>query len=168
MPFGSRCDFEDGWCGWENAARAMMDWNRHSGSTPTEKTGPDMDHTFMFDEKKIGTGHYMFVNMNQHANDSEKAKLIGFASNAVINSQIFNPPPRVHANATSPYRNSCMVRFFVHQFGPNPGSINLSVVEMKDKENITTTLWWSTKNLGEEWMRAEQILPNITSRLDVG
>lgn len=51
----------------------------------------------------------MFVNMNQHANDSEKKKLVGFASNAVMNSIVFNPPPSVHANASSPYRNSCMV-----------------------------------------------------------
>lgn len=162
MPFGSRCDFESGWCGWENSGRAMMDWTRHFGKTPTEKTGPEYDHTF---QEPIGKmGHYMFVNMNQHANDSEKAKLVGFASNAVMNSQVFNPPPRVHSNATSPFRNSCMVRFFVHQFGFNPGSINLSVVEMKDKENVTTTLWWSTKNQGEEWLRAEQIMPNISSR----
>lgn len=161
MPFGSRCDFESGWCGWQNSGKAMMDWHRHLGATPTDKTGPDYDHTF---QHVNDTGHYMFVNMNQHANDSEKKNLVGFASNAVMNSQIFNPPPRVHSNATSLYRNSCMVRFYVHQFGLNPGSINLSIVEIKDKENITTTLWWSSKNMGQEWIRAEQIIPNITSR----
>lgn len=46
----------------------------------------------------------------------------------------------------------------------NAGSINLSVVEMKGKENITTTLWWSSKNLGQDWIRAEIVLPNITSK----
>lgn len=164
MPMGSRCDFETGWCGWENSGRAMMAWTRHSGSTPTDKTGPERDHTVVPDEKGTKSGHYLFVNMNQHANDSEKAKLVGFASNAVINSQIFNPPPPVHGDPGSPYSNSCMARWFVHQYGPNPGSINFSVVEMKEKENITTTLWWSTKNLGSEWNRADTILPNITSR----
>lgn len=106
----------------------------------------------------------MFVNMNQHANDSEMRKHVGFASNAVMNSVVFNPPPSVNSNMSSPYRNSCFVRFYVHQFGLNAGSINLSVVEMKDKENVTITLWWSSKNLGNEWMRVIVDLPNITTK----
>lgn len=56
------------------------------------------------------------------------------------------------------------VRFYVHQFGPNAGSINLSVVAIGDKENVTTTLWWSSKNRGEDWGRENHILPNITSK----
>jgi anaplastic lymphoma kinase len=57
-----------------------------------------------------------------------------------------------------------MVRFYIHQNALNAGSINLSVVEMKDKENITTTLWWSSKNQGPDWIRIDAILPNITSK----
>lgn len=83
-----------------------MLWERHSGPTPTERTGPDFDHTF---ERVNASGHYLFVNMNQHADDEDKRKLIGFASNAVINSVIFNPPPYAHLNASSNYRHSCMV-----------------------------------------------------------
>lgn len=161
IPFGGRCDFETGWCGWQNYGNAILSWARHSGPTPTEKTGPDYDHTRHWQNT---TGYYMFVNMNQHANDSEKKTLVGLASNAIMNSVIFNPPPLVHTNASSPFRNSCMVRFYVHQFGMNPGSINLSSVEIKEKENVTTTLWWSSKNLGDEWMRVDIILPNITTK----
>lgn len=106
IPFGGRCDFESGWCGWQNSGKAIMSWERHSGPTPTEKTGPDSDHTL----RNLNlVGHYMFVNMNQNANHSEKSKLTGFASNAVMNSVVFNPPPSLHYNASSPYRNSCMV-----------------------------------------------------------
>lgn len=90
-----------------------MLWERHHGPTPTEKTGPDTDHTF---KHVNSSGHYMFVNMNQHANDGEMKKLVGFASNAVMNSVVFNPPPQVHYNASSPYRNSCMVRNRVEFF----------------------------------------------------
>lgn len=86
-----------------------MLWERYHGPTPTEKTGPETDHTFQYTNN---SGHYMFVNMNQHANDGEMKKLVGFASNAVMNSVVFNPPPQVHYNASSPYRNSCMVRNF--------------------------------------------------------
>lgn len=120
-----------------------------------------MDHTH---ENSNVTGYYMFVNMNQHANDSEKKSLVGLASNAIMNSVVFNPPPLVHTNASSPYRNSCVVRFYVHQYGMNPGSINLSSVEIREKENFTTTLWWSSKNLGEDWVRVDIILPNITTK----
>lgn len=106
----------------------------------------------------------MFVNMNQHAKDPEKKSLVGFASNAVMNSVVFNPPPPCHSNTTSPYKNTCVVRFFVHQFGMNAGSINLSVVEIKPKENITTTLWWSSRSMGDKWVREELTLPNITGK----
>uniref|UniRef100_A0A1B0CWR4 receptor protein-tyrosine kinase n=1 Tax=Lutzomyia longipalpis TaxID=7200 RepID=A0A1B0CWR4_LUTLO len=105
IPFGGRCDFENGWCGWQNSGKAILVWSHHTGPTPTDKTGPDSDHTHLHMNV---TGHYMYVNMNQHVNDGEKKKLVGFASNAVMNSVVFNPPPSVHSNASSPYRNTCM------------------------------------------------------------
>ena len=163
IPFGARCDFENDWCGWRDSGRTVLSWSRHTGSSPTYDTGPDSDHTSQ-NLLNSTSGYYMLVNMNQHSNNSEKGPSIGFASNAIMISRTFNPPPTVHGDPNSPYRNSCVVRFYIHQFGKNPGSINLSVVEMKEKENITTTLWWSTKNQGADWLRAEYILPNITSR----
>lgn len=81
-----------------------------------------------------------------------------------MNSVVFNPPPPCHSNTSSPYKNTCMARLFVHQFGMNAGSFNISVVELKAKENITTTLWWSSKNIGDKWHRVEVVLPNITSK----
>ncbi|XP_034653781.1 ALK tyrosine kinase receptor [Drosophila subobscura] len=163
IPFGGRCDFEEDWCGWRDSGKTTLTWSRHTGSSPTHDTGPDGDHTLQHLLNNT-SGYYMLVNMNQHMNDTEKNSIIGFASNAIMLSKTFNPPPSVHGNPDSPYRNSCVVRFFIHQFGKNPGSINLSVVEMKEKENITTTLWWSTKNQGSDWLRAEYVLPNITSK----
>ncbi|XP_055839664.1 tyrosine-protein kinase receptor [Episyrphus balteatus] len=162
IPYGGRCDFESGWCGWRDSGKTVLAWSRYTGSSPTHDTGPDSDHTYQ--HLMNSTGYYMLVDMNQHINNSEKGSLIGFASNAIMISKTFNPPPLVHGDANSPYRNSCVVRFYIHQFGKNPGSINLSVVEMKEKENITTTLWWSTKNQGIDWLRSEYVLPNITSK----
>ncbi|XP_068145947.1 LOW QUALITY PROTEIN: tyrosine-protein kinase receptor [Drosophila tropicalis] len=164
IPYGGRCDFEEDWCGWRDSGKTTLTWSRHTGSSPTHDTGPDADHTQQHLGNNTGSGYYMLVNMNQHINNTEKSSIIGFASNAIMLSKTFNPPPSVHGNPDSPYRNSCVVRFYIHQFGKNPGSINLSVVEMKEKENITTTLWWSTKNQGSDWLRAEYVLPNITSK----
>lgn len=161
IPFGGLCDFESGWCGWRNSGKALMIWERHSGPTPTEKTGPDNDHTY---ERYNSSGHYLFVNMNQHANNDDKRKLSGFASNAVINSVVFNPPPFAHLNTSSIFQHSCLARFYVHQFGKNAGSLNFSVVEITEKENITSTLWWSSRELGSDWNRIQIVMPNITSR----
>ena len=38
MMKGARCDFEQGWCGWNNTLRDDLDWTRHNGSTPTTPT----------------------------------------------------------------------------------------------------------------------------------
>lgn len=40
IPNGGNCDFETDWCGWKNSGTAMMLWERHTGPTPTDKTGP--------------------------------------------------------------------------------------------------------------------------------
>ena len=115
IPFGGRCSFESGWCGWQNSGKAMMLWDRHFGPTPTDKTGPDHDHTIGIPlNKSIPQGHYMYVNMNQHANSPDTRN--SFASNAVMNSVVFNPPPSVNNNFSSPHVNSCMVNQFAIQF----------------------------------------------------
>lgn len=99
MPYGARCTFEDDdWCGWSNPNPSdILQWARNNGSTPSNYTGPHFDHTYM-----NTTGNYLFVHMN-----TEKAT---FASTAVLQSIIFNPPPRVHGNISSSYYNTCSVR----------------------------------------------------------
>lgn len=99
MPYGARCSFEENWCGWYNVDAEPLQWQRHNGSTPTNYTGPNFDHTYM-----NTTGNYIYVNMLK-----EDAK---FSSRATLNSVIFNPPPRVHGNLTSKYYNSCAVSTF--------------------------------------------------------
>lgn len=56
------------------------------------------------------------------------------------------------------------IRFYYHQYGKNTGSISMHLIELKDKENSSNLLWWSSKNKGIEWMRAMVILPNVTTR----
>lgn len=95
MPPGARCDFEQDWCGWNNMSANGLQWLRHNGSTPTNGTGPDVDHTY-----NNNTGMYAYVNM---------AKGDMFGDTVTLKSGIFNPPPRVHGNSSSRYYNSCMV-----------------------------------------------------------
>lgn len=100
MPAGSRCNFEADWCGWQRIGIQDFVWARHNGSTPTNFTGPNYDHTY-----KNSTGYYLYVNMLQ-----ENAK---FATPATVRTVDFNPPPRVHGNASSRYYNSCAVSIFL-------------------------------------------------------
>jgi anaplastic lymphoma kinase len=101
----------------------------------------------------------MFVNMNQYAENPTKNQFI-----AVLNSVIFNPPPPCHSNASSPYKNSCAIRFYVHQFGFTTGRINLSVVELHLNNNVTTTISWNATSMDKEWIRIEKTLPIIKDR----
>lgn len=39
------CDFEYGFCGWENSRDDDFDWVRHTRCTATLGTGPCHDHT---------------------------------------------------------------------------------------------------------------------------
>ena len=51
-PSGS-CDFESDLCTWQNAETAVdVEWVRNSGPTPTEGTGPDVDHTIGTEQGK--------------------------------------------------------------------------------------------------------------------
>ncbi|XP_050674682.1 leukocyte tyrosine kinase receptor [Leptidea sinapis] len=181
MPFGSYCNFEQDTCGFEDVPQPILKWSRHSGPTPTDKTGPNYDHTCgppmahyttvnpmipLSPSHKnyslsVCIGYYFFVNMNVTGPNKERAD---FASSAVMKTVVFNPPPKVHGNISSQYYNCCMIRFYYQQNGRNYGSLSVDVVELTSRGNITTSLWFSTKDKGENWYRASIFLPNITSR----
>ncbi|KAI5633426.1 MAM domain, meprin/A5/mu domain-containing protein [Phthorimaea operculella] len=181
MPYGSYCNFEQDACGFENVPQPILKWSRHSGPTPTDKTGPDYDHTcgpplYLYPHDMLPplapahmnntaniacVGYYFFVNMNVTGPNKEKAD---FASTAVMKTVVFNPPPKVHGNIMSKYYNCCMIRFYYQQNGRNYGSLSVDLVEMTSRGNNTKSLWFSTKDKGSDWYRAAIFLPNVTSR----
>ncbi|XP_066508130.1 MAM and LDL-receptor class A domain-containing protein 1-like [Hoplias malabaricus] len=48
------CNFDNNFCTWDQLLTDVFDWTRHSGSTPTPRTGPSSDHT-------TGSGHYIYI-----------------------------------------------------------------------------------------------------------
>ncbi|KAL9987247.1 hypothetical protein ACROYT_G001522 [Oculina patagonica] len=63
------CDLDRGLCyGWRQSNSDVFDWTRHTGSTPSDDTGPDGDHT-------TGSGHYMFIETSYPRVAGDNAKL---------------------------------------------------------------------------------------------
>lgn len=151
MPYGARCSFEDDMCGWYSIDGKSLEWVRHNGSTPTNFTGPNFDHTYM-----NSTGKYLYVNMLKED--------VKFGSSATLKSMIFNPPPTVHGNISSRYYNSCAIRFYLHKTGKHRSGILLQVTELRPNYNHSNDILWSYEDLGDRWVRKVLILPNITYR----
>nr|CAD7260440.1 unnamed protein product [Timema shepardi] len=153
VPSTGRCDFQDGWCGWHNILLDNLQWELHSGETPNDRTGPSFDHTY-----KNASGVYAYVLM------AKKGRQMG--DEAKLRSALFNPPPPCHSNISSPFYNSCSIRFHYHQYGPHSGSLALHQVEVstKEKDKRVSQLFWSFGDKGDQWHRHMVVLPRTTHR----
>ena len=65
-------DFEEGLGLWMNVEGDDFDWERHQGSTPSDPTGPDADHTLGTEE-----GHYMYTEASGDNYPEKTAILVG-------------------------------------------------------------------------------------------
>ncbi|XP_035737787.1 ALK tyrosine kinase receptor-like isoform X3 [Vespa mandarinia] len=150
MPPNSRCNFEDGWCGWTNLPGSSLNWTLHCGPTPTERTGPSYDHTY----RNI-TGTYAYVNT---------AKGIKYGSRGTLESPLFNPTPPYSSDPNSSYHQSCQIRFFYHRYGVQSGSLGLYLVQVKPHQNNSKLLWWSYGDKSDDWYSQTVPLPEIRYR----
>ncbi|XP_045115963.1 ALK tyrosine kinase receptor-like isoform X2 [Portunus trituberculatus] len=147
-PLGSRCDFEEDWCGWKNLEDDQMDFKRHRGTTNDEHTGPSSDHTH-----KNDSGYYML---------SELPRKGELGEHGVLESPLFPQPPCYHSNLESRYVDSCKLRLYYHKLGTHQGTMIVRVVEfnMMDKlvnQHVISNIHGQK---GDKWHRLTVSLPH--------
>ncbi|XP_053097076.1 MAM domain-containing protein 2 [Pangasianodon hypophthalmus] len=121
----SRCNFENGLCGFtQEKKRDMADWVLIRGPTPTSYTGPKGDHT-------TGMGHYLYI----------EASLMLPGHSA----RLLSRPLRGSRAA------QCLL-FFYHMYGSGTGS--LRVLLRSELEDGDVVLWERSGEHSVSWMRA--------------
>ncbi|XP_019886426.2 ALK tyrosine kinase receptor isoform X2 [Ooceraea biroi] len=158
IPEHARCNFQSGWCGWKNVSGRPLGWTLHSGPTPTDRTGPNLDHTY-----RNKTGIYAFVNMAQK---SASGANVAYGSRATLESPLYNPTPPYSSDPMSPYFHSCQIRFYYHKYGTHAGSLGLYLVQVKPYGNYTDRIWWSygDKLNADIWIKEVVALPEVKYR----
>ncbi|XP_071956933.1 MAM and LDL-receptor class A domain-containing protein 1-like [Antedon mediterranea] len=123
------CDFEQGFCTWQQLLNDELDWYGYTGITPTDYTGPTRDHT-----TGLESGRYLYLETSSPRKQGDRAR---------IGSMNFR--------ATS--SGNCMLRFYYHMYGQNIGTLS---VYTRTAINGPLTLEWSKSgNLGDYYERGE-------------
>lgn len=72
-PRDGNCDFDKGFCKWQNVKDNVFDWTRNSGRTPSSATGPSFDHTKGQTRPK---GHYIYLEASNPRRRGDTALLL--------------------------------------------------------------------------------------------
>ncbi|XP_077978879.1 MAM and LDL-receptor class A domain-containing protein 1-like [Glandiceps talaboti] len=124
---GTRCDFENGQCGWENVIGSQVEWALSTGPAYTINSGPDVDHTL-----STAAGHFMLFKSYTR---STYLGHTGFLK-------------------TLPYQHSgenCQMSFWYHQYGLTMGSMD---VYLKYADHTSSKLWNMVGDQGKMWKKA--------------
>ncbi|XP_071508579.1 MAM and LDL-receptor class A domain-containing protein 1-like [Diadema antillarum] len=142
IPWGVDCDFEqDGTlCGYINYPSDDFDWVRHSGSTPSDHTGPRFDHT-----RGTTQGHYMYIESSIPQRPDKDAILVS----PLMNSQF----------------DDLCIRFYYHAYGDDTGALSVKLQSFITEDEIL--LFSVSGNRGDEWIPANVNIPSeITGGAD--
>ncbi|XP_022096408.1 MAM and LDL-receptor class A domain-containing protein 1-like [Acanthaster planci] len=132
-PPGELCDFENGFCGYEQDKTDDFDWTLHQGHTPSQGTGPSNDHTY-----GTSSGHYMYAEMSSPRQPGDIARM---------DSPKYSKTP-----------GSCL-QFWYYNYGTDIGTLNVYKKTFGKYETIFTRDYdnWP------EWHVAEITLQSISS-----
>jgi hypothetical protein len=120
------CDFDNGYCLWENDFHTEMIWILNSGSTPSSYvTGPLFDHT-------KGTGQYVYIETSKQT-QGVYAKLISPKQNSTIGYP------------------DCQLIFYYHMYGY---AIGILSVELQRLDGSADEILWSAAyHQSRSWRR---------------
>ncbi|XP_045197098.2 MAM and LDL-receptor class A domain-containing protein 1-like isoform X2 [Mercenaria mercenaria] len=118
------CSFDDGFCNWEQDKTDDFDWKWLSGSTPTQRTGPEFDHT-------SGEGFYVYIETTPTHNSLSKMD-------------------NYEASLVSPQKDpgQYCFSFWYHMYGSH---INRLRVSKKEGKNINE-LFSKMGDQGKQWI----------------
>ncbi|KAK7462609.1 hypothetical protein BaRGS_00038362, partial [Batillaria attramentaria] len=139
------CNFESSFepfCGFTQNTDDIFDWTRWSGSTPTNGTGPDADHTR--GSHATDAGHYLYIETSEPRVQNDTARLT---------SQVYeNPDGSTHC-----------LRFSYNMHGQQMGGMNVYVTPSTNQspQQTPTLVWNGTGDHGEQWKDVElEIAPS--------
>ncbi|XP_061588557.1 MAM and LDL-receptor class A domain-containing protein 2 [Cololabis saira] len=127
-PASDFCDFEEGFCNWQQETNHDFDWIRHSGPTQNSHTGPDSDHT-----TNTATGHYVYLPSSITDRAGQKA---------LMSSPLYPAD-----------KGSC-VQLWYHMYGDGMGELNVYQQGEDGKELIFSR----TGDQGRRWSFAQASL----------
>uniref|UniRef100_A0A4W3HYC3 Metalloendopeptidase n=1 Tax=Callorhinchus milii TaxID=7868 RepID=A0A4W3HYC3_CALMI len=122
------CDFEHGFCDWEQSTRDDFDWTRCRYHTSSWETGPNGDHTKGQCKRK--GGRYLYIEASYPQQSGDRAALI---------SPVIRGP-------------ACLL-FWYNMYGKHMGSLN--VYSKYESAADWFRLWSTTGNQGRKWHRAQ-------------
>ncbi|RDD40325.1 MAM and LDL-receptor class A domain-containing protein 2 [Trichoplax sp. H2] len=136
----TRCNFENGLCGWMQLKSDNFDWEAEQGSTISSGTGPQADHT-----TGSSTGTYYMIETSFPRSPNETASL--------------------GSPILSPTSSGCIMRFWYNMLGPDVGSLTVST-----RTSYTGSMsqqWSKSGNQGPSWIKASVNLPTSSAAYQV-
>ncbi|XP_028515660.1 MAM and LDL-receptor class A domain-containing protein 1-like [Exaiptasia diaphana] len=115
------CSFDDGFCGFTHDVRSQRKWFIGQSATPTQNTGPSIDHTTLTHK-----GSYIFIEASEKKLGDKKARLTSCWFNANI--------------------TQCL-QFWYHMYGIRIGSLRI----LKKTNSSEDTIWDQSENKGDLW-----------------
>jgi hypothetical protein len=122
----TNCPLTNGWFNAENGINDDIDWRVNNGSTPTNNSGPDTDHT-----TGGGAGKYIYLEASTCA--TNEAVLLSPCID--LTSGIANP----------------MLYFWYHMFGSAMGELHVDIIG--ETLTVNDILPAKTGNLGNFWLK---------------
>ncbi|KAL5006374.1 hypothetical protein ScPMuIL_015180 [Solemya velum] len=131
VPSAFDCTFETGYCRWTQSTDDDFDWTRFQGPSPSDDTGPSVDHT-------LGTaqGYYLYIDASPPRRVNDTARLV---SSAVLSA---NP--------------QCL-HFWYHMYGPH---VNTLSVILRVNSTYGLPVWTRVGTYDSAWHIANVNIQN--------